>query len=588
LDSALKVTDQPQEAAFADVVSGDNVINIPLFQRSYRWTGKNFEELWDDLQEILDERARSQFLGVLVLVSQARQIGRPAVYDVVDGQQRLTTCYLTVFAMAYVAAQNGHANWAVEVAQTYLLLRPFSENPYNTKLVPAFADRQQFARLWTQFRTLPALAADGTWPAQYQPSPPAPSGRDTGPLTSQFERICRKLRPVYAQGGLDALSQLLTVLVSSLSFVQISLRDPTAAPKIFERLNARGERITTGDLVRNEVFSRVAQDPNLAHSVFTHHWEPFIQKFSSAEVDLERLLFPYGLIINSAVTKADLFQVLRRHWTSLPSPQAIIADMDRYSETLIALEVGHAPAAWTPALRKAVGRLHELNVPSSMYAFILKLVDQTREGVVPESDAVEVLALLEAFLFRRAVAGYEPTGLHAVFKGMWRELSDAGLAVTAQNLAARISARPTVPWPADAEFAESVRAGDLYNRRVAKYALRQYEEACHGETPADDFEIEHILPRTPTDGWGELLGEDYHRVVHTWANLVPITRSMNPLVGQSSFDVKRAEYAGSMFSSTRRIAADYSSWTLTDIQARSEHLAAWALQRWPQMAVTSA
>lgn len=581
MDSSLKVTDQPQEASFSDVVSGDNVLNIPLFQRSYRWTGKNFDELWDDLQEIIDEKTKSQFLGVLVLVSQVRQIGRPAVYDVVDGQQRLTTCYLAVLAMAHAAAEKGHGAWAVEVARTYLLLRPFSENPYNTKLVPAFADRQQFAILWNKFRTLPALAEDNVWGTQYTPSPPAPSGKPTGRMTVQFDRILKRMRTTYDQGGIDAFGPVLEVLVSSLSFVQISLRDPTAAPKIFERLNARGERITTGDLVRNEVFSRVAQDPSMANVVFTHDWEPFISKFSDADVDLEKLLFPYGLNLNSGVTKADLFQVLRKHWNALTTPKAIIADMAQFADTLIALERGIFPAGWSKSLKRAMGRLHEMGAPSSLYAFVLRLVRETELGNVPEGDVVSILSLLEAFLFRRAIAGYEPTGLHAVFKGMWKEIADAGLGVNAAAVAARVRTRGTVPWPNDHEFSEAVRKSDLYNRKVAKYALRQYEEACDGETPHDDFEIEHILPRTPKPEWAELFGDDYARLLHTWANLVPITRSMNPTVGQLGFEAKRAEFSGSMFTSTRKVAEDFGSWSAVDVEKRASDLATWAVARWP-------
>lgn len=581
MDSSLKVTDQPQEASFSDVVSGDNVLNIPLFQRSYRWTGKNFDEFWEDLQEIIDEKTKSQFLGVLVLVSQIRQIGRPAVYDVVDGQQRLTTCYLAVLAMAHVAAENGHGPWAVEVARTYLLLRPFSENPYNTKLVPAFADRQQFATLWNRFRTLPALAEDNVWGAQYTPSPPAPSGKDTGRMTAQFDRILKRMRTTFDQGGIDTFSQVLEVLVSSLSFVQISLRDPTAAPKIFERLNARGERITTGDLVRNEVFARVAQDPSMANVVFIHDWEPFISKFSQSDVDLEKLLFPYGLNLNPNVTKADLFQVLRKHWSALTTPKSIIADMEQFADTLIALERGALPARWSKALRRSIARLHEIGAPSSIYAYVLRLVRETELGNVAEANAIEILALLEAFLFRRAISGYEPTGLHAVFKGMWKEVADTGEGMTASVVAARIRSRATVPWPNDHEFSEAVRKSDLYSRKVAKYALRQYEEASIGETPTDDFEIEHILPRTPKPEWAELFGDDYARLLHTWANLVPITRSMNPTVGQLGFEAKRAEFSGSMFTSTRKVADEFSTWSAADVQKRADDIAAWAVSRWP-------
>lgn len=584
MDSALKVTDQPQEAAFEDVVAGDNVINIPLFQRAYRWGERNLSEFFDDLNEIVEGRAPAQFLGVLVMVSQSRQIGRPAVYDVVDGQQRLSTCYLSILAIAHTAARHGHASWAMEVAQTFLLLRQFSDNPYNTKLVPAFADRQQFKTIWDNFRSLPAFTAEGSWPAQRQPSPPAPAGAATGAMTSQYNRLLREFGRIYADKGMAGLEGLLPILVSKLSFVQISLRDPTAAPKIFERLNARGERITTGDLVRNEVFARVVHDPNLAHAVFSNEWEPFVSRFSANNVSLEMLLFPYGLVLNPQTTKADLFTTLRRRWQDLPSPSAIIADMGRFAPTLIALEVGRTDlGGWSKSLTAQLKRLHEMRAPSSIYPFVFQLLEAVKTEAIADDAAVGILAVIEGFLLRRAVCGYEPTGLHAVFKGLWKEITDAGSGVSAASVTAAIAGRPTVPWPKDAEFRDRILHGDLYNRKVAKFALRAYEQALEGESPADDFHIEHIAPQTPTPGWTDTLGEDYASLVNTWGNLIPLTSSMNPSVGQSAFADKCAGYQDSIFATAREIASGCTSWGADDIRARGQRIAEWAVTRWPDV-----
>lgn len=580
MDSALKVTDQPQEAAFEDVVAGDNVVNIPLFQRAYRWGERNLSEFFDDIQEIVEGRASSQFLGVLVMVSQVRQIGRPAVYDVVDGQQRLSTCYLAILAIAHTAAKNGHANWAMEVAQTFLLLRPFSDNPYNTKLVPAFADRQQFKNIWDGFRSLPAFTAETVWPAQRQPSPPAPAGPASGPMLTQYNRLLRAFGRLFDEKGMPGLEGLLPILVSQLSFVQISLRDPTAAPKIFERLNARGERITTGDLVRNEVFARVVHDPNLAHAIFSNEWEPFVARFTEYGILLEALLFPYGLVFNPQTTKADLFTTLRRRWQDLPSPTAIIADMARFVPTIVALETGRTEGVeWGPQFVMQMKRLFHMRAPSSIYPFVLQLVEAVRCNEMAETEAVSVLAVLEGFLLRRAICGYEPTGLHAVFKGLWREISQSG-PVSAAAVAAAIAAKPTVPWPRNAEFRDRILNGDLYNRKIVKFALREYELSREGETPADDFQIEHIAPRTPTPEWSAILGDQYGPLVNTWGNLIPLTPVMNPSVGQDGFASKCSDYQDSIFASAREVAAACTQWSASEILARGQRIADWAVTRW--------
>lgn len=580
MDSSLKVTDQPQETAFDDVVAGDNVINIPLFQRSYRWEVASLNQFWDDMEDILDEKSSSQFLGVLVLVSQVRAIGRPVIFDVVDGQQRLSTCYLFLLATAYVAARNDHSNWAVELAKSYLLLRPFPDNAYNTRLVPAFADRQQFKIIWDRFRTLPAIADPAVWQGQAPPTPPAPAGPERGKMLAQFDRLVRRLSQIYSDKGLPGLESLASILLTRLSFVQISLRDPTAAPTIFERLNARGERITTSDLVRNEIFARVASDPSFAQAIFSNYWEPFMGKFSQNKIELDSMLFPYGLLQNPSTTKAVLFQTLRQRWAQLSGPQEMINDLDRYSATFLSLEVGLTDPTWNVGLANSMLRLHEMRSPSSIYSFFFAMMDAHRLEEVAEPDVLDIISVIESFLFRRAICGFEPTGLHAVFKGMWRELRDQGLPITGLSVRKLISSRTTVPWPTDMEFRESVISGDLYSRRVNKFALREYERSLPGETPQDDFEIEHVAPQTTTDHWLQNLGEDHKAILHTWANLVPITRAMNPTVGQQSFEGKRATYAGSMFATTRELSNKFTSWGLDEIQVRANEIADWAVTRW--------
>lgn len=579
MDSGLKVTDQQQEISFSDIVSGDNVINIPLFQRAYRWGGPNLKELWDDVDDIIEEKSKSQFLGVLVLVSQTGKIGRPDVFDVVDGQQRLSTCYLIILGLAYVAAKNGNAVWAAEVVSKFLLLRQFSDNPYNTKLVPAAADRQQFKSLWDKLRTLPELNTPGLFGTN-PPSPPAPAGLPTGNMTKQFDRITRRLNEVYKDKSQDGLDKILQILVSTLSFVQISLRDPTAAPKIFERLNARGEKITTGDLVRNEIFSRVANDPGMAQAIFSNDWQPFEARFHDNNIDLERYLFPYGLVINSQITKAELFSTLRRRWDGLANPQTIIADLARYFPEFVALEVGILDPSWGKPLRAQMKRLHEMGAPSSVYPFVFNLFDAMRRGEGDESQVCEALDLVEGFLFRRAICGYEPTGLHAVFKGLWKESSSEGFP-TQKSISTAISARTTVPWPNDAEFSANIASGNLYDRNIRKFALLEFERSVKGESPTDDFEIEHILPQTSNIHWEGLFGDQYKELLNTWANLIPITRNMNPSVGQQDFAGKTKSYKDSIFATTRDVGQSWSEWTPSAVASRAAVLQEWAIGRWP-------
>jgi hypothetical protein len=582
MDVALKVTDQPQESAFFDLVSGDNVLSIPLFQRPYRWSQRNLDWLMDDIRDIRSGLAKSVFLGVVVCVSRGASPGRPIPWEIVDGQQRLSTLYLLLLAAADVAARRGAVQWASGVLGTYLLVRPLAENPVNTKLVPSFADRRQFKKIWDDLLEIKALAEDPAIKAN-PPKPPAAAGEEKGALSKQYLRIRRALTKILNEEGQEALEDVVSAAANKLSLVSISLRDPIVAPKIFERLNNRAELVTVADLVRNEVFSRAALDASEAQRVFTHDWEPFAQRFAAVDQGLEKFLFPYGLIQKPTVTKSDLFSHLRAHWGQFTSPQAIIADMDRYTGVFLALE-GNTPIPTLAAdLRVGLDRIRRLGKPSSTYAFLLRLVHGVQVGEVLSETAVQILRLLEDFLFRRAICGVEPTGLHAVFKGLWAELTSGEVppGVSAGSVRAAISRRTTVDWPNNSEFEVAIRTGNLYSRKVCAFAIREFELSRHGESPEDTFEIEHILPQTSTEEWARLFGDRYEGVVNTWANLVPLTGRMNPAVGNGPYLAKRVEYENSIFASTRELAAQFKDWDPNALDKRASEIVGWALKRWP-------
>lgn len=577
MDTALKVTDQPEEIAFDDIVAGDNIINIPLFQRAYKWTEKNLSQFWDDLDSIIDESSKSHFLGVLVLVPQSRRVGQPVLLDIVDGQQRLTTCYLTILAMVQAAAEKGDAEWALEVARGFLLTRRFNNYSTNTKLIPSAADRQQFQAIWSQIANLKNLEG-ADWGGEL-PSPPQPSGQPTGRMTTAFRSLLRRTRDVLKDEGMPGLERLFDIVVGKLSFVTINLRSPTAAPAIFERLNARGEKINISDLVRNEVFARVADSPAVAQSIFESHWEPFIDKFRRNNVDLEKLLFPYGLTLDPQITKADLFQALRSHWGEGEDPRSIIRALDQNTPAFFALESGDCSGLPRGTFSEAVRRLHDLGAPSSIYSFVFLLTKSVRSDETNEKLASDILGLIESFLVRRAICGIEPTGLHAVFKGLWLEATENGLSV--DSVRKGIARRTTVPWPSNNEFREAIINTPIYGKRVAKFVIHQLEKSAVGESPSDDFEIEHILPRQPHPDWELVITEDVERIRDTWGNLIPLTVAMNPSIGNGVYGLKRPEYRRAVFASPRQIAAEYEEWNVSTIQHRSKQISDWALERWP-------
>ena len=75
------------------LLTGNQVFDIPVYQRGYAWERKNLEDLWEDLYYL--DPSKKHYFGT-VLLKDSGKTARAALatlkrLDVIDGQQRLTT-----------------------------------------------------------------------------------------------------------------------------------------------------------------------------------------------------------------------------------------------------------------------------------------------------------------------------------------------------------------------------------------------------------------------------------------------------------------------------------------------------------------
>src|SRR5262249_47824121 len=127
--------------------SADQFI-IPVFQRYYVWKAKEWEELWDDLCLLLEvpEIQRRHFLGSIVCVPESPLPGVVPAYQVIDGQQRLTTLCILLCAMRDAAMRQGWTQLAAEIEEKFLIHK-FHTGRQRYKVFPRLRDRKPFLAL---------------------------------------------------------------------------------------------------------------------------------------------------------------------------------------------------------------------------------------------------------------------------------------------------------------------------------------------------------------------------------------------------------------------------------------------------------
>jgi hypothetical protein len=104
-------------------VNGDNPLydiklSIPNYQRPYKWTAKNAIQLLDDIIEAKNENKKEYRVGTLILHYDKDN----DIYNIVDGQQRVTTFALLLLAL-------------LEEKEIDFLNQQVTDNPYTRKNV---------------------------------------------------------------------------------------------------------------------------------------------------------------------------------------------------------------------------------------------------------------------------------------------------------------------------------------------------------------------------------------------------------------------------------------------------------------------
>lgn len=563
----------------------------PLFQRQYVWTKGPIDQLWRDIDTVIDGTFERRFLGALVFddenVATPTRAGR---YWIIDGQQRLTTLVLTVVALAAHAQHYGEEGRVIaeDLVSQYLVCRKV-ENRRQPKLRPTLQDTRQFNGV-LQYAFGDSFAielnfdqdagdADGTLSAAYRLILKHVESRTT---LSEDDRVLDDLEVV------ERIALIRDVILGCLEFVGISLGDIHDPNEVFDRLNKEGVKLGIVDLVRNEVLKRLGDNARLGTREYHQQWKPFEDAFES-ESAKAGYFFPFALTVDPSTTTARAFSALTGRWALLvrqdpplaPEEELrlIMNDLRRHQTSYNAIASGDLQPLHVQ-LRPYVRRLYALGSPSVIYPYVMQLVTATASGEVPIPSATTCLSIVESFLVRRAVSGLEPTGLHAVFKRLW----DSAGAEPAELRSTIVST--TIAFPNDERFAHEIDTGNLYARNICKYVLSEYERHFTAGDVLDVFPpmtIDHVMPQSREGDWATLVSvEDHARWLNTWANLVPLSSPANSSKGSRNWaEAKVRLQRDTVFSTTSHLYHDYSEWTPETISQRSELLQSWALTRWP-------
>lgn len=493
---------------------------IPIYQRNYSWTAAQCRQLWADLMRAgRDEKVNAHFIGSIVYVERGlSSVTSQEALLVIDGQQRLTTSTLLIAALAKHFEAQGVGElleaFSAKKLRNYYLLNPDEDGERHFKLILSETDKD----------TLLAIL-------QGSPMPAEASSRITENYVLFQELIAAN------QSELEAICQGLAKLV----IVDVSLDRAQDNPQlIFESMNSTGLELSQADLIRNYIL--MGLEPKLQTELYKTYWRPMERAFGQAAyvVHFDAFMRHYLTAKTGEIPNVRevyvAFKAFARGLTG--DTRDLVADIHAYASYYCAMALG---AEGDAALKQAFHDLRELKVDVA-YPFLLDVYHDHKQGRLSSDEVLQVVRLVESYVFRRAICAIPTNSLNKTFAGLSRSLKKDRYV---ESVTAAFMMMPSYRrFPLNDEFQQALKVRDLYNFRSRSYWLRRLENHGRKERVAvEDYTIEHILPQNESlsDAWKADLGADWKRVRQTWLHTLGnlTLTGYNSEYSDSSFEYKR-------------------------------------------------
>ena len=135
---------QAKETKLVEILECTKQFVVPLFQRSYSWTKKEWDILWNDITDLYEmDVPRVHFFGSIVNMPATSVPEGVAKYLLIDGQQRLTTVYVLLSILKDFSARQGQTMLSDEITET-LLINKYKQGGDHYKFMPTQVDRKAF------------------------------------------------------------------------------------------------------------------------------------------------------------------------------------------------------------------------------------------------------------------------------------------------------------------------------------------------------------------------------------------------------------------------------------------------------------
>ncbi len=277
-----------------DILKDELYYQIPIYQRPYQWTEENCEKLLDDLFfNYEDDRESDYFCGSLVLILIGEDSKKAKTYDIVDGQQRLSTFILLAKVLSALYSER-----LTEESKDYLqesLITKYGKKDRLNFSAVGFNSKKDFQYALTSFNDAPINNNKNNY---------------------LKNAIC--LKDYLMKKEIKNINSFIEWLYSNVKFITIICPNIDKALRIFNVLNARGLPLNATDIFKGELLKELAKEEDQKKLV--SRWNALSQKCSDNDLTMETLFSWYLTYLNPVTSREKMEKMLVTWFNILNKP----------------------------------------------------------------------------------------------------------------------------------------------------------------------------------------------------------------------------------------------------------------------------
>ncbi len=540
---------------------------IPEYQRPYVWTNDQITELLDDIKQARNSNPDSDyFLGSMVLRKKEKEDNgtKYIEYDLLDGQQRLTTLFL-ITAVIRDLTPISNKSRSVSCSESIFQMGNTDDNiPERLRIV--FDIRDQVKDFINEF----VKEKDGTSKTADLKLKISNENEDISVRNMANAIII--IRDYFLENSID---EFFPYLRSNVLMIYVSAEELEDAFRMFTVMNSRGIKLRNSDILKADNLGAI-KDIN-KRLQWAKKWEETETYFGE---DFDAFLSHLRTIL--VKRKANL-SLLKEFEDNIYNPKSFDRNSKKYSSLPALLEKGESTFSYIDKYNKHYEQLFDNDNYSLTNSFELyNYLHLMQKGFEADFWVAPLLRYYEKYKSDKLIDFIK--ALDNKFANDWLIGSSPTTRIENVNAIIQVVDDSTsssdvlssATLSIDKSDLQGIFSGNIYGRRAARYVLLKLDLLYHGhntklEMP-ETISIEHILPQNPSDNgqWKrDFTDTDREDWTNKLGNLVLISRKKNSSQGNKDYAFKRDKYFKNnveLFSNSVRIYNQFQTWNMTDLK----------------------